>query len=185
VHQDLKRQFVERFAERVRSLKVGDPTLAETDVGPLILPKEVDRVEEWVGEAIKGGGEVIVGGSRMSDSVFQPTCIVDPSDQARVSTQEVFGPVTCVYGYSDLADAISRSNNLPVAFQAAVFAKDIDVALTAAKLLDASAVMINDHSAFRTDWMPFAGRRQSGYGTGGIPHTMHDMTQSKMIAFKF
>jgi acyl-CoA reductase-like NAD-dependent aldehyde dehydrogenase len=59
------------------------------------------------------------------------------------------------------------------------------VALNAAKLLDASAVLINDHTAFRVDWMPFAGRRQSGYGTGGILYTMRDMTQEKMIAFKF
>jgi len=47
--------------------------------------------------------------------------------------------------------------------------------------LDASAVLVNDHTAFRTDWMPFAGRRQSGYGTGGIRYTMHDLTQEKMI----
>jgi acyl-CoA reductase-like NAD-dependent aldehyde dehydrogenase len=51
-------------------------------------------------------------------------------------------------------------------------------------MLDASSVMINDHTAFRTDWMPFAGRHQSGYGTGGIPYTMHDMTNEKMIVLK-
>ena len=58
----------------------------------------------------------------------------------------------------------------------------IDVALRAAERLDASAVMINDHTAFRADWMPFAGA-PSGYGIGGIPETMHDMTQEKMIVF--
>ena len=50
--------------------------------------------------------------------------------------------------------------------------------------LDASTVLVNDHTAFRTDWMPFAGRRQSGYNVGGIPYTMHDMTQEKMIVFR-
>ena len=50
--------------------------------------------------------------------------------------------------------------------------------------LAASAVMVNDHTAFRTDWMPFAGRRQSGYGIGGIPWTMDEMSQEKMIVFK-
>jgi acyl-CoA reductase-like NAD-dependent aldehyde dehydrogenase len=72
-----------------------------------------------------------------------------------------------------------------VAFQAAVFSTDINIALQAARLLDASAVMINDHTAFRTDWMPFAGRRQSGYGVGGIPYTMHDMSHDKMVVLKF
>jgi acyl-CoA reductase-like NAD-dependent aldehyde dehydrogenase len=103
----------------------------------------------------------------------------------RVSQQEIFGPITCVYGYTELPDAIARANSLPVAFQASLFTRDINVALTAAKLLDASTVLINDHSAFRTDWMPFAGRRQSGLGTGGIPYTMYDMTLDKMVVFNF
>ncbi|HEX9447885.1 MAG TPA: aldehyde dehydrogenase family protein, partial [Dongiaceae bacterium] len=86
---------------------------------------------------------------------------------------------------SDLDDAIARCNSLPVAFQAAVFSRDIDVALKAAHLIDASAVMVNDHTAFRTDWMPFAGRHQSGYGIGGIPYTMHEMAQEKMVVLRF
>ena len=56
--------------------------------------------------------------------------------------------------------------------------------MKAAQLFEASAVFINDHTAFRTDWMPFAGRKQSGYGTGGIPYTMKDMTEEKMIVLK-
>ncbi len=89
-----------------------------------------------------------------------------------------------VYRYDDLDDAIAQANALPIAFQASIFAQDIDVALRAANRLDASAVMINDPTAFRTDWMPFAGRRESGYGTGGIPYTMRDMTQEKMILMR-
>ena len=75
-----------------------------------------------------------------------------------------------MYGFAiNWTTPSTRANSLPVAFQASVFANDIDVALHAADRLDASAVMINDHTAFRTDWMPFAGRRESGYGVGGIP----------------
>jgi len=59
-----------------------------------------------------------------------------------------------------------------VAFQAAVYSRDLDTALRCYQRLDASAVMVNDHTAFRVDWMPFAGLKQSGYGVGGIPHTM-------------
>ena len=65
-----------------------------------------------------------------------------------------------------------------------VFAQDLNGALRAAERLDASAVMVNDHTAFRTDWMPFAGRRQSGYGVGGIPYTMREMTQEKMVVLR-
>jgi acyl-CoA reductase-like NAD-dependent aldehyde dehydrogenase len=89
-----------------------------------------------------------------------------------------------VYGFTGLSNAIARANSLPFAFQASIFSRDIDAALHAAKHLDASAVMVNDHTAFRTDWMPFAGQRQSGLGTGGIPYTMEDMLQSKMIVLR-
>lgn len=184
VHNDIKESFVARFTERVERLRVGDPTLAETEVGPLILSKEVERVDDWVLEAVKGGGQLMTGGEPVSDRIYCPTIIVDPPSSAHVSQDEIFGPITCVYGYSDMGDAITRANSLPTAFQASIFARDIDVALTAAKLLDASTVMVNNHSAFRTDWMPFAGRRQSGLGIGGIPYTMHDLTQDKMIALK-
>ena len=80
--------------------------------------------------------------------------------------------------------AIDQANALPVAFQAAVFATDIDAATGIAGKLDASAVMINDHTAFRDDVMPFAGLRESGLGIGGIPYTMHDMSIDKMTVIK-
>lgn len=86
-----------------------------------------------------------------------------------------------VYAYDDLDEAVTRANALPWAFQAAVFGRDIGTAKRASHLLDASAVMINEHTAFRVDWMPFAGLRQSGLGVGGIPYTLHDMQIHKMI----
>jgi acyl-CoA reductase-like NAD-dependent aldehyde dehydrogenase len=153
-------------------------------VGPLIQPREADRVSSWVEEAVAGGGQAVVGGERRSETTLSPTVLLNPPREARVSREEVFGPVTCVYRYTDLDQAIAAANALPVAFQASVFAQDIDVALHAAERLDASAVMVNDHTAFRTDWMPFAGRRQSGYGVGGIPYSMREMTQEKMIVLR-
>jgi acyl-CoA reductase-like NAD-dependent aldehyde dehydrogenase len=184
VHTDIMQRFVDRLTERVRALRVGDPILPETEMGPLILPREVDRVAAWVAEARDAGAVITTGGERISDRVYAPTVIIDPPARARVSQQEVFGPVTCVYCYTDLDEAIARANSLPFAFQASVFSRDIDVALKAARSLDASTVLVNDHTAFRTDWMPFAGRRQSGYGVGGIPYTMHDMTHEKMIVLR-
>jgi len=183
VHEALKEAFLERFAERVRQLRVGDPRLAETEVGPLIEPREANRVANWVEEAVSGGARLI-GGERLSETTLAPSILVDPPKQAKVSREEVFGPVTCVFGYTDLDDAVREANALPVAFQSSIFTRDLAIALDVAERLDASAVMINDHTAFRTDWMPFAGRRASGYGIGGIPYTAHEMTAQKMIVFK-
>ncbi|MDP9198069.1 MAG: aldehyde dehydrogenase family protein [Pseudomonadota bacterium] len=185
VHSTLMPAFLARFAARVRALRVGDPLSAETEVGPLINPREVDRVESWVAEAAAAGAKVIAGGKRRSATVMEPTILVEPAPDARVSREEVFGPVCCVYAFDHLDDAIARANSLPVAFQASVFATHIGDALYAADRLDASAVMINDHTAFRTDWMPFAGRRESGYGVGGIPYSMREMTQEKMRVIRY
>ncbi|RDJ26829.1 aldehyde dehydrogenase family protein [Bosea caraganae] len=184
VHQDIAADFTERLVARVAKLRVGDPVLKDTEVGPLILPKEADRVASWIDEAVKGGAKKAIGGKRLSETVLEPTVLLDPAADAKVSQLEVFGPLVCVYRYSKLDDAIAQANSLPVAFQASIFAQDIDIALRAAERLDASAVMINDPTTFRTDWMPFAGRKESGYGTGGIPFTMRDMTQEKMILMR-
>jgi acyl-CoA reductase-like NAD-dependent aldehyde dehydrogenase len=113
-----------------------------------------------------------------------PVAEIETHDHNAISSEEIFGPVTGINEFEHLDDAIYAANSIPFAFQASVFSQDIDVALSAAERLDASAVMVNDHTAFRTDWMPFAGRRQSGYGTGGIPWTMRDMTQEKMIVLR-
>ncbi len=181
VHNDIADEFTQRLIARVENLRVADPALHDTEVGPLILPREADRVAEWIAEAVSGGATLAVGGNRLSGTTLQPAVLLDPATDARISTQEVFGPVVTIWRYGDLDDAIARANALPTAFQASIFAQDIDAAMRAADRLDASAVMINDPTVFRTDWMPFAGRRQSGYGTGGIPYTMQDMTQEKMI----
>jgi len=184
VHNDLKPAFIDRFTEGVRKIAVGDPRLEGTEVGPLIAPREVDRVEKWVGEAAAAGATLATGGQRLDTRHFEPTVLVEPSATSLVSTNEIFGPVTCIYGFTDLAEAIARANILPFAFQASIFSREIDAALCAAKLLAASSVMVNDHTAFRTDWMPFAGMKQSGYGIGGIPYTMSDMLQDKMIVLR-
>jgi acyl-CoA reductase-like NAD-dependent aldehyde dehydrogenase len=110
--------------------------------------------------------------------------LYDPPSQVRVSQQEVFGPVICVYPYTDMDEAIERANSLPYVFQAAVFTKNLDQAMRAYRRLDASAVMVNDFTAFRVDWMPFAGLRQSGLGVGGIPHTYRDMQVEKMMVVR-
>ncbi len=127
------------------------------------------------------------GSSRLKaelQTCYAPTVLFDPPADTRVMTHEVFGPVVCVSPYDELDEAIARANSLPFAFQAAVFTRNLDAALRASRRLNASAVMINDHTAFRVDWMPFAGLRESGLGTGGIPYTMEDMQVRKMIVIR-
>ncbi len=181
VHASIAETLANQLAAAADQLCIGDPTLEATDVGPLIRPGEVERVETWVNEAVNSGVQVKSGGKRTSETTFQPTVLFDPPDRCKVSQQEIFGPVVCVYPYNDMDEAIKRANALPFAFQASIFTKNIDAAMKAYSQLNASAVMVNEHTAFRVDWMPFAGLRQSGLGIGGIPHTFKDMQIEKMM----
>ncbi|MEO1836796.1 MAG: aldehyde dehydrogenase family protein [Akkermansiaceae bacterium] len=85
---------------------------------------------------------------------------------------------------SQIDDAIARANALPFAFQAAVFTRDLDLAMRVYSRISASPVMVNDHTAFRVDWMPLAGLKQSGLGTGGIAHTMEDLQIKKLLVLR-
>jgi acyl-CoA reductase-like NAD-dependent aldehyde dehydrogenase len=130
-HRPVAAELGEGLAQRARCLRVGDPLLAETKVGPLIRPREVPRIRAWVEEVTGWGAD------------------------CRMSTQEVLGPVVYVYAYDDLDEAIRQANVLPCAFQAAVFTRDYATAMHAYTRLDASAIMLDDHTASRVDWMPF------------------------------
>jgi acyl-CoA reductase-like NAD-dependent aldehyde dehydrogenase len=176
--------FGRRIAELAAQLKVGDPALAETEVGPLIRPAEVKRVASWIDEALQRGAKALTGARALANNCYAPTVLYDPPQDCRVSREEVFGPLVCVYPYDDLGEAVRRANSLPWSFQAAVFTRDLDTALACFRELDASAVMVNDHTAFRVDWMPFAGLRQSGLGVGGIPYTLRAMQIEKMCVVK-
>ena len=181
VHEDIFDDIADALKNAAEKLNVGDPANKNTEVGPLINHGEADRVATWVDEAIAGGAIKITGGKRLSDSTYAPTILIDPPENANISTKEVFGPVIALFKYSNIDEAISRANGLDFAFQAAIFTSDIDRSMHAYARLNASAVMINDHTAFRTDWMPFAGLGVSGHGVGGMAYTMHEMSIEKML----
>ncbi|MDA0340571.1 MAG: aldehyde dehydrogenase family protein [Proteobacteria bacterium] len=181
VHSDSFERVAEAMTAAAAKLRVGDPTKPETEVGPLIEHREADRVETWVKEAVAAGAGLATGGERLSPSTYAPTVLLNPPADTKIARQEVFGPVVALFKYDDLDDALARANGLEFAFQGAVFTQNIDTAMKIYAGLNASAVMVNDHTAFRTDWMPFAGLGPSGHGVGGMPHTIHEMTVEKMM----
>ena len=184
IDKNIINELSNSLVNSTRNIKIGDPTKIETEVGPLILPKEVDRIDGWVKEAIEEGAELLIGGEKLSDTVYKPTILLNPSPHSKVSTSEIFGPVICLYSYSDIDEAIKQANCLDVAFQASVYSNNTNIIDRVSDKINASTVIINDHTAFRIDSMPFAGRKHSGYGIGGIGYTMHDMVQHKMIVKK-
>ncbi|MEK7298870.1 MAG: aldehyde dehydrogenase family protein [Candidatus Margulisiibacteriota bacterium] len=181
VHDSILDTFCNRFTAAVKALHVGDPMLETTDIGPIIRPQPLQRITEWIAEAQKTGAKLLCGGHVTQQTCYEPTVLLNPSPQAKVSTDEVFGPLVCVYGYSQLEQAVARANSLPFVFQAAVFTQNLDTAVRVSHQLNATAVMINDHTAFRVDWMPFGGAKQSGLGTGGVAYFAHEMSTEKLV----
>ena len=184
VHEDIVESFSSKLVAIAKNLVVGDPTDEKTEVGPLIEEGEVDRIHNWVEEAKAAGGKILTGGNKIGKTCYEPTVILNPPYDINVSQCEIFGPVINIYSYKNRNEAIKFANDVPFSFQAAVFTNDINAALESAKDLNAAAIMINDHTAFRVDWMPFAGRKSSGLGIGGILPTMIEMTEEKLIVFR-
>ena len=174
----------ERLAKFGKAMVIGDPTLEKTEVGPLIRTREVDRVSEWIEEAKKTGAICLTGGERISDTAYACTVLLDPPQDARISKQEIFGPAICVYSYDEVDEAIKLANSLPYAFQASILSRNLEFILRCNRRIDAAAIMVNDHTAYRVDWMPFAGLKQSGYGVGGIPFTFEDMQIEKLTIIR-
>ena len=169
-----------QLAELGEKMIIGDPTLEKTEVGPLIRTKEVDRVSEWIEEAKTAGATCQTGGKRLSDTTYACTVLLDPPSNVRISEREIFGPAICVYSYDEVDEAIELANSLPYSFQASILSRNLDFILRCNRRIDAATIMINDHTAYRVDWMPFAGLKQSGYGVGGIPFTFEDMQIEKL-----
>lgn len=184
VQKSIKEQFIEEFKVQVEKLKTGDSLKKETDVGPLIQPKELTRVEKWVNEAISQGAKCITGGKALSKTLYAPTVLTNVSSQSTIAQNEIFGPVVLIDEYEDLSEAISKANSLDVAFQASIFTQNLERALYASQELEGLSIMINDHTAFRVDWMPFGGYKNSGLGVGGIGHTIKDLSIEKMTVIK-
>lgn len=179
-HVSIAHELADKMANQAKTLVVGDPLSEQTEVGPLIRPQEIERIDLWVREAVAGGGKLLCGGDKLDYHCYAPTVIYNPPSDASVSTREVFGPVVCIYPFTELDAAIEEANALDVAFQASVYSSDLDTALYISNRLSASTVMINDHTAFRVDWMPFAGLKHSGLEVGGIPFTIKEMQSEKM-----
>ncbi len=184
VHESIVEEVTERLSTAAQKMVVGDPLDPKTEIGPIISHSEVDRIDTWVKEAVDGGATLVCGGEKIGESCYAATILLDPPKDAKVSTKEVFGPVACIYSYKDVEDAFDAANSLEVSFQASVFTKNIDMALHAVRRLNGTTVIVNDHTAFRVDWMPFGGAKASGLGLGGIPYSMEEMSKDKLMVIK-
>ena len=107
--------------------------------------------------------------------------IKNPKENSIISNHEIFGPVLCVYSFNTIENAIKKANHDKFAFQSSVFTNNIDTAMLCYEKLDAKSVFINEQTAFRVDWMPFGGIKNSGEGVGGIEYSFSDLIYDKLM----
>jgi acyl-CoA reductase-like NAD-dependent aldehyde dehydrogenase len=170
----------DRLVPRVEALVVGDPSREETDVGPLIDPGALDRVDEWVQEALADGAKALCGAKR-DDPCYLPTVLTDVSPDMKVSCKEVFGPVVTVQRYTTFDEALRLANETDYGLQAGIFTNDIEKVFLAHREIRVGGVMHNDVSAFRADQMPYGGVKDSGYGREGLRYAMDEMSETRIL----
>src|SRR5579859_3731076 len=168
--------FLAAFVPKVEALKVGDPADDETDVGPVIDADARERILTWIAEA---DGEVLTGGEQ--DGLIRPTVIANVSDQAKVSCQEVFGPVCIVNPIGSVDEGIERANATRYGLQAGIFTAALDTALRAAERLDFGGVTVNEAPTFRSDQMPYGGLKDSGNTREGPAYAVREMTEEHLV----
>ena len=180
VHRDCAAAFTERFVEKVKALKVGDPLDRDCDVGPMIDAREVDRIDTWGREAVDQGATVAVGG-RGEGRLYQPTVLTGVTEEMKVMCRETFAPVVSIAIYDDFEAALERINVSDYGLQAGVYTNDIRKAMKAVQTLDVGGIMINETPTFRVDHFPYGGNKRSGLGREGVRFAIEDMTTLKMV----
>ncbi|MCB0164608.1 MAG: aldehyde dehydrogenase family protein, partial [Anaerolineae bacterium] len=144
-HADIYEGFVDELVPKVKALKVGNPLDEATDVGPMIDPGAVDRIETWVKEAVERGAEVLAGGER-DGNLWQPTVLAAIEEDMRVSCEEVFAPVVGLYRYTDVHQAIKAVDTSDFGLQAGLFTNNLDVIQAAFDGIEVGGLMVNDVS---------------------------------------
>ena len=175
--------FSEKFVKATEAMVVGDPLDERVDVGPMIDPKEVDRIEDWVNEAQSSGAKVLTGGKR-DGTVYYPTVLTGVSEDMKVVAEEAFAPVASIIASDDFESALEQANDTKFGLQVGVFTKDVDRVFKAVKRLNFGGVIINDTPNFRADHMPYGGNRQSGLGREGVRFAMEEMTNIQLVAIR-
>ncbi|HZR96124.1 MAG TPA: aldehyde dehydrogenase family protein [Gaiellaceae bacterium] len=171
--------FLGRFLPKVEALVVGDPSDEATDVGPVIDTDARDRILAWIEEARAAGARLLTGGR--DGELIRPTVLADVPDTAKVSCEEVFGPVAIVNPVDSLAEAIERANGTSYGLQAGVFTSSIATALAAAEGLEFGGVTVNEAPTFRSDQMPYGGVKGSGNTKEGPAFAVREMTEERLV----
>jgi len=176
-------EFTEKLAERMGALKVGRGTEEDTDIGPPIDGEQRDKVAELVDDAVGKGATAVVGGSAVDGAgyFFEPTVLGNVSDDARVLSEEIFGPVAPVRAFDSEEEAIAAANNTEYGLVAYVFTRDLKRALRVCEGLETGMIGLNQGMVSNAG-APFGGVKQSGVGREGGNEGIEEYLETKYVA---
>ncbi len=183
VHRSVHDRFVDAVVERARALKVGDPMLDETDMGPVRTQAVLDRTQAHIADAVARGATVVLGGGH-AGQLHEPTVVTGVTRDMLIAREETFGPVAPIITFDTVEEAIEIANDTEFGLTAAVFTNDLKLAWHAAEELRHGTVHINETTNYWDQMAPFGGAKKSGSGRELSGYIFDAMSETKQITWE-
>lgn len=183
VHETIAGPFIAELTAAAEAFPTGDPAREDVMCGPIISAADADRVESWVGAAVRAGARRLTQWRR-TGQVVAPTLLADVPHDATVWADEVFAPVACIETYRSFDEALAVINDSRYGLQAGVFTRDIDKIQRASDVLEVGGVIQGDVPTWRSDSMPYGGVRRSGIGREGARWAIEEMTEPRLLVLR-
>jgi succinate-semialdehyde dehydrogenase / glutarate-semialdehyde dehydrogenase len=174
--------FATKLAQAVKAMKVGAGVETGTVIGPLIDMKAIEKVEEHVGDALKKGARVVIGGHRhaLGGSFYEPTILADVTTDMQVTREETFGPVAPLFRFKTEAEAIEMANDTEFGLAAYFYSRDVNRVWRVSEALEYGIVGINE-GIISTEVAPFGGVKESGLGREGSKYGIEEFLEVKYL----
>lgn len=183
IHKDIYQSVKDKLVALAKEVKSGDPSQADVVIGPMIDKGELERIQQWIDEAVEEGATLLCGGE-VDGLVMNATILENVSHESKLYKDEAFGPVMILEAYDDFDKGIELANDSRFGLQVGVYSSSINKAMQAWDHIEAGGVIINDVPTFRVDNMPYGGVKDSGFGREGVKYAIEDMTEIRLMVVK-